>query len=181
MTIESNDLLAPAAASIADPDPDAGFEALHPNARWLKRLSAAVLATVLLGVPAVAGSILASARFAIDLGVWLLLLPLLVLPLAIALGVAYANRRFARTRFRLDADGLEIRDGVWWRRATRVARSRVQHTDINRGPLDRRLGLATLKVYTAGTRLASIDLDGLPAARAVELRDALLDGHDDVL
>lgn len=159
----------------------ADFERLHPNARWLRRLSAVLTLALLLGVPAVALSVLGSARFDYDVGAWLAAVPLLALLAAVPLGFWYANRRFERTAFRLDADGLEIRDGLWWRRATRVARARVQHTDINRGPLDRWLGLATLKVYTAGTRLASIDLHGLPAERAVELRDALLDGHDDVL
>lgn len=162
-------------------DPPADFERLHPNARWLRRFSAWLGAAVLLGLPAVAVSALGSARFGYDLGGWLLAVPLLAVLAALPLGLWYANRRFERTAFRLDADGLEIRDGLWWRRATRVARARVQHTDINRGPLDRWLGLATLKVYTAGTRLSSIDLHGLPAARAVELRDALLAGHDDVL
>jgi hypothetical protein len=53
--------------------------------------------------------------------------------------------------------------------------------DINHGPLDRRLGLATLRVYTAGTRLASVTLDGLPEARALQLRDALVAADPDVV
>jgi membrane protein YdbS with pleckstrin-like domain len=89
--------------------------------------------------------------------------------------------RWSRTRFALDDAGLRIRRGLWWRSETVVPRSRVQHTDINRGPLDRKLGLASLKVYTAGTKLASVSLDGLPAERAVELRDALVAAGDDVL
>jgi membrane protein YdbS with pleckstrin-like domain len=90
--------------------------------------------------------------------------------------------RHARTRFALDEHSLRIRRGILWRSETVVPRSRVQHTDVNRGPLDRRLGLATLKVFTAGTKLASLGLDGLPDARAVELRNALIgtdDGIDD--
>jgi uncharacterized protein len=100
---------------------------------------------------------------------------------AAGLGWWYAGLAYARLRFRLDDEGLEIRRGVWWRRQSRIPRSRVQHTDIHSGPIDRRLGLATLQVYTAGTRMASVDLPGLPAARAVELRDALIDHHDDIL
>ncbi len=157
------------------------FERLHPNARWTRRLSAVLLATLLLAVPALAATVLASARLDVDLGAALPLIPLAAVLLGAPVGWTYANRRFERTRFRLDADGLEIHDGLFWRRQTRVSRRRVQHTDINRGPLDRRLGLATLKIYTAGTRLASIELDGLPAERAVALRDALLADDRDAL
>ncbi|MBB5207474.1 PH domain-containing protein [Chiayiivirga flava] len=98
-----------------------------------------------------------------------------------ALSWRYAVARFRRTRFALAADGLRIRRGVFWRSETLIPRSRVQHTDLNRGPLDRQFGLATLKVYTAGTKLASVGLDGLPDARAVELRDALVSDDDDAV
>lgn len=98
-----------------------------------------------------------------------------------ALSWRYAAARFRRARFALSADGLRIRRGVFWRSETLIPRSRVQHTDLNRGPLDRQLGLATLKVYTAGTKLASVSLDGLPDARAVALRDALVSDDDDAV
>ncbi len=62
-----------------------------------------------------------------------------------------------------------------------MPRSRVQHTDINRGPIDRWLGLAELKVHTAGTRLASISLGGLSEQQARDLRNALLGEDDDAV
>ena len=62
----------------------------------------------------------------------------------IALCWRFANASHARTRFVLDADGLRIRRGVFWHSETLVPRSRVQHIDLNRGPLDRRFGLASL-------------------------------------
>lgn len=96
-------------------------------------------------------------------------------------GVAYARAAWWRTRYRLDAEGLLIQRGVFWRSETRVARSRVQHTDIDHGPIDRWLGLADLRVHTAGTRLASVRLGGVSDARAHELRDALLSQADDAV
>jgi membrane protein YdbS with pleckstrin-like domain len=108
----------------------------------------------------------------------LLLLAAAAIALGLLLGWRYAALRHARTRFRLDAHGLEIHRGVWWRSRIRVPRSRVQHTDVHQGPLDRRWGLADLTVFTAGTEAAAIRLPGLPAERALALRDALLQGHD---
>ena len=81
-------------------------------------------------------------------------------------------------RYRIDAQGVDIRLGVMWRRTISVPRSRVQHIDVAQGPLERRYGLASLSIYTAGTEFAKVDLPGLPHARAVRIRDHLLPGRE---
>ena len=50
----------------------------------------------------------------------------------------------------------------------------MQHTDVSQGPLERRFGLATLVVHTAGTAHASVELPGLQHAVAIEVRDFLV-------
>ena len=45
------------------------------------------------------------------------------------------------TSYRVDDLGIEIRRGVFWRAVINVPRSRVQHTDVSQGPLERRFGL----------------------------------------
>ncbi|UNK41841.1 PH domain-containing protein [Luteimonas sp. S4-F44] len=96
-----------------------------------------------------------------------------------------ARRRWLRTRWRLDDDGLGIRRGHLWRSDVRVPGNRVQHLDIRRGPLERAFGLSTLTVHTAGTRNSAVALSGLDHAQAERLRDALAaraardDDHDD--
>ena len=81
-------------------------------------------------------------------------------------------------RYALDAQQIQIRHGVVWRTITIVPRSRVQHIDVAQGPIERRYGLATLSIYTAGTEYARVDLPGLPYSRAVQIRDHLLPGHE---
>jgi membrane protein YdbS with pleckstrin-like domain len=155
------------------------FEQHAPRARWGMRLSA-LIGFALPYVPPTA--ILLAAWDDAGLGaIAKLCIFLTGLFLLIWLAWRYANARYARTSFALDEAGLRIRRGVFWHSETLVPRSRVQHTDINRGPLDRHFGLATLKVYTAGTKLASVTLDGLPETRAIELRDALIEAADDAL
>jgi uncharacterized protein len=155
------------------------WESLHPNARVAMRLFGAVSLGLLYLMPAavllVAWDSLGwpgGARVA----AWVLGALLVA-----GLGWISGGVRWSRTGFMLDSGALRIRRGILWRSETLVPRSRVQHTDLNRGPLDRRLGLATLKVYTAGTKLASVSLDGLPAERAAELRDALVAADDDAV
>jgi membrane protein YdbS with pleckstrin-like domain len=88
-------------------------------------------------------------------------------------------RVYAHTRYRLDEDGLQIARGVYWRSVTHVPRSRVQHTDVSQGPLERRYGLGTLVVYTAGTDHAMVGLPGLAHETALQLRDDLRVDHAD--
>jgi membrane protein YdbS with pleckstrin-like domain len=85
---------------------------------------------------------------------------------------------YRRFSYALGAERIEIRRGVLWRTQTSVPKSRVQHIDVAQGPLERRYGLATLSIYTAGTEYARVDLPGLTYARAVDIRDRLLPGHD---
>jgi membrane protein YdbS with pleckstrin-like domain len=79
--------------------------------------------------------------------------------------------------YKVDPQGIEIRKGVVWRKVINVPRSRVQHTDVSQGPLERRYGLGTLVIYTAGTEHARIDLSGLDHATALRIRDHLLAGE----
>ena len=81
-------------------------------------------------------------------------------------------------RYRVDALGIDIRHGVFWRRVISVPRSRVQHIDVAQGPLERRYGLSSLSIYTAGTEFAKVDLPGLRYSRAVRIRDHLLPGRE---
>ena len=102
--------------------------------------------------------------------------------LLVWLAVSWPALAYRYWSYRLDAQGIEIRSGVVFRRVTTVPRSRVQHTDVSQGPIERRYGLGTLVIYTAGTDHARVDLPGLAHATAVEVRDTLLpkDGHDGV-
>jgi membrane protein YdbS with pleckstrin-like domain len=78
--------------------------------------------------------------------------------------------------YKVDEQGIEIRRGVVWRLVINVPRSRVQHTDVSQGPLERSHGLGTLVVYTAGTDHAKVNLHGLDHATALRIRDHLLPG-----
>ncbi len=114
----------------------------------------------------------------------------LLLPVAWFLfvsGLAWFAQRWpavehAHTRYRVDAQGLEIHRGVVWRAVTTVPRSRVQHIDVTQGPVERRFGLGTLVVYTAGTEHSRVDLPGLAHETATRLRaDLLPEGGGDAV
>jgi membrane protein YdbS with pleckstrin-like domain len=106
------------------------------------------------------------------------------LALAALVGAWLGRARWSRTTWKLDERGLQVRRGLVWRSELLVPRTRVQHLDLERGPIERRHGLATLIVHTAGTRLYALRQSGFLDADAVALRDALLpqaESHDAAL
>jgi membrane protein YdbS with pleckstrin-like domain len=128
------------------------------------------------------GSLSVTLLAADDMPGWLRgFLPLLWL-VATSLLAWHAHRwpvlEYRHTSYRVDALGIEIRRGVYWRVVIHVPRSRVQHTDVSQGPVERRYGLATLVIYTAGTVYARVALAGLEHAVALRLRDLLQPSAD---
>ncbi|WP_223877976.1 PH domain-containing protein [Luteimonas sp. MC1825] len=111
---------------------------------------------------------------------WLALgLALASLVLLPGFGLWLAHRQFRHARWLLDDTGFGWRRGRLWHAETRVPRTRVQHVDLKRGPLERRFGLSTLVVHTAGTRDSAVAVQGLDAADAERLRDRLAQQVDD--
>jgi len=106
----------------------------------------------------------------------------IVAALLAALATVWPAVRYRHAWYAHDDTGIEIGRGVIVRRVTLVPRSRVQHTDVTQGPIERRFGLGTLVIHTAGTEYARVVLPGLAHATAMTLRDALLpkDGADAV-
>ena len=107
--------------------------------------------------------------------VYLPLLAGLLLLLGAALTFAYKwpGARHRRLSYRVDPTGVRIRRGVFWRKVIWIPITRVQHTDVSQGPLQRKFELATLTVHTAGTEGASIPLAGLEHGIATRLCDHL--------
>ncbi len=108
---------------------------------------------------------------------WKLIVPLVWLALAgvIAVNVVWWPRWEHRSwSYRVGEKVLELRYGVIWHVAVAIPLSRLQHVDLHLGPLERKWGLASLQIHTAGTRDASHRIPGLDVAIASRLRDQLI-------
>jgi len=99
--------------------------------------------------------------------------PALVAALGLAAILILPGRRYRAWGYRESEDELDIRHGLLIRRRTIVSFGRIQHIDVAQGPVQRRFGLATLILHTAGTRGAAVPLPGLPHAEAEAMRDRI--------
>lgn len=84
--------------------------------------------------------------------------------------------------YRIDDRVLETRSGIMFQVRRLLPLTRLQHVDLQRGPIERAFGLASLILHTAGTHQASITIPGLDAEEAARLRDHLVTiGGDDAV
>jgi membrane protein YdbS with pleckstrin-like domain len=137
---------------------------LHPNYVKVARLAA-----ILMTIPPV-----------IILGVWEILgiVPhgLVSVPVLLLLAwfiIRAPLKRYAARGYQMGDDRLRVVRGLMWRKDTVVPFGRVQHIDVERGPIERRYGLATLVVHTAGTHNASVSLPGIGEDDALRMREAI--------
>ncbi|HEX8307604.1 MAG TPA: PH domain-containing protein [Allosphingosinicella sp.] len=127
-------------------------EMIRVSRRHIVRSAAGTL------LPALAG--IAAASY------WLPYAPALLAALPLLVGGAALERRYHR--YGLADDLLFVSRGVWRRRLWLIPLGNVQSLSLSRGPIQRRLGLATLALDTAGASMVN-------APRIVDLRDEAAD------
>jgi putative membrane protein len=99
---------------------------------------------------------------------WLLALGALVL-------LAWSSLEWLRRTYALEGGALRLEEGVLARKLRAVPFDRIQQVDLVRKPLHRLLGVATLRVETAGGgSAAEVDLDVVTLPEARTLRASLL-------
>ena len=81
--------------------------------------------------------------------------------------------RFARFRYRLTTEALEITDGIFSRRERRIPIDRIQDVSHSQTPLRRMLKIVTITVETASSAGAEATLDALTQDEADALRHEL--------
>ena len=132
---------------------------LASAARWLWRAQ---------GLGATVAALIAAGVLSERVGgaVWMLL-PLVVA--IVAIGVV-PELRWARWRYEVRDEEIDLRHGTVRITRTLVPMLRVQHVDTTQGPLDQALGLATVVVHTAA---GTTTIPALDEGHAARLRDRI--------
>lgn len=146
------------------------FERPDPRVRTVWRFSSALSYGVLAslgslgyGVPVLLGRA----------PVWPLLVGLGVLLALALLSQAVVDRQWESWYFRVNPETFEFGQGWLWRRRCLIGRDRIQHIDLNTGPLDRRFGLVQVVLYATGGSAVGM-IPGLTPERAERLRMELM-------
>lgn len=73
---------------------------------------------------------------------------------------------------------LSYSSGLIFRKFVTQPITRIQHIELSRGPIERKIGLATLQVFSAGGVMHTFEIPGLPLAEAQKLRQFILQHKD---
>jgi membrane protein YdbS with pleckstrin-like domain len=99
---------------------------------------------------------------------------LLVIPMVLLLLASIISRLVIRkSRIKgvaLREFDIAYRSGLYWRKTVIVPFNRIQHVEVSSGPLQRKFGLATVKLFTAGGSSVDLRVDGLSTERAEQIR-----------
>jgi membrane protein YdbS with pleckstrin-like domain len=146
------------------------------DARFIRRLqvkAAIALLILLIGIGflhVILSIALAEERPDLGFG-WLWFLPV---PIGIAL-FAWPSLSVPRRGFALREKDIVYKAGLFWHTVTAVPFNRIQHVEKSSTPLDRRFGLATLQLFTAGGSGGDLKIHGLSAQLAEKIRRYILD------
>lgn len=69
---------------------------------------------------------------------------------AVCFVLYWSSRYYKSVTFHLTGDEVVVERGVWWRVKSTVPYARVMSVEVVQGPISRRLGIATVDIYTAG-------------------------------
>ncbi len=137
---------------------------LHPDHVSVLRIQAALFA-----LPFVIASLVLEAVDILPMGIFAI--PVVLVAAFVVIRVPL--RRYQAKGYTIGANRLRVVRGLLFRSDTVVPFGRVQHIDVDQGPLERMYGLATLTVHTAGSHNASVHLPGLAHDDAVAMREEI--------
>lgn len=106
--------------------------------------------------------------------------------LAIVLGVVlllaalawFAHQAASVIRYGVRRHDVIVRSGVFWKTEAVQPIKRIQHVEQVQGPLDKRVGLSTLKLFSAGTGHVTFQIPGLEVETAAALSRFILSFHE---
>lgn len=148
----------------AAPTSDEELTPLDPRHIIVTRISSAILMTIFV----IAAAVFETAQLA-PRGAFII--PVTLIALYIAWVVP--ARKFARWGYHMGGDRLRIVRGYMFYSDTIVPFGRIQHIDVEQGPVQRPYGIATLQVHTAGNHNSTVSLPGLAHEDALKMREAI--------
>lgn len=103
---------------------------------------------------------------------WMWVVVAVLLPLTLAWGMWLIHRQVAALAYAERHEDFLVRRGVMFRKLTVVPYGRMQYVDVQAGPVERMVKLATVQLHTAAPGVDA-SIPGLGAPEAARLRERL--------
>ncbi len=105
---------------------------------------------------------------------WFSITAVPVLSFLVILSFVTSYFGFFQMAYALRAKDIIFKKGLVFRKITTIPFNRIQHCEVNHGPIDRIFNLASLKVFTAGGQSSDLEIPGLTETRAQMIKDYII-------
>ena len=158
----TNNLIAPEELPSIE---DVNFHPLEKGFLVVERISLLIFMGILLTIGMVFFYFIDSLREPLIISAAVTVFGLVVLLRLIAINISYKYSGYA-----LRERDVLFRNG-WLKRKTRVVMlNRVQHVSVQSGPLERRFGLSSVSIFTAGSSEADFTINGITEETAQRIK-----------
>ncbi|QTD37384.1 PH domain-containing protein [Polaribacter batillariae] len=100
-----------------------------------------------------------------SIGLYLIVFIMLLITLFVKI-VGFKKRKYA-----VREKDISYKKGLFFRTLTTVPFNRIQHVEIDQGPISRYFNLVTLSVFTAGDSSDDLKISGLVKEEAVQIKE----------
>ena len=153
--------------------PDVGVLDLQPlesNYKYVRLIGWAIFALIVIVVITIVLTNVTSP----EAMKWILMTAVPVLSLLVILSFVSSYFGFFQMAFALRSKDILFKKGLIFRKITIIPFNRIQHCEVNHGPVDRMFNLASLKVFTAGGEASDLEIPGLTESRAQMIKDYII-------
>ncbi|PCI32387.1 MAG: hypothetical protein COB60_09565 [Flavobacteriaceae bacterium] len=103
---------------------------------------------------------------------WMFIAIALFIFLLIFLGLVLG---FSKRKYAIREQDISYKKGVIWASITTVPFCRIQHVELNEGPVSRFFNLAGISIYTAGDSASDLNIKGLRKEEAMKIKEFITD------
>lgn len=105
---------------------------------------------------------------------WIARIVVIVLLLIIISSFLLLIFGFKKRKYALREKDIIYQEGLFWRTYTVLPFNRVQHVEVQQGPIDRLFSLGKLNIYTAGGSSSDLAISGLQYETAQSMKHFIL-------
>lgn len=105
---------------------------------------------------------------------WMYYLIITIVLTVVVTSYVLTIKGFRKKLYALREKDIIYKEGLFWRSQLLVPFNRIQHAEVNQGPLQRAFGLSELRIYTAGGSASDLAISGIAFKEAQSIKYYLL-------
>lgn len=146
------------------------LQPLEPNYKYVRMVGWAIFTLIVM----VAISIVMINVGDPEVRYWISITAIPVLSVMVIISFVTAYFGYFQMGYAMRSRDILFKKGLIFRKTTIIPFNRIQHCEVNHGPIDRIFHLSSLKVFTAGGQTSDLEIPGLKEGKAQWIKDYII-------